>query len=243
MAHLITPIAPAEDPKVVYDIFRAHGSGLRIHTDTTIQAALLSQYPSHTLTTTTCDLIKYANAGHAIATPNEDVHPTLRSWTFEPTARPPLDGSASGKLVPTTLFGRYDYVWQDLRFQVFVVDGQNSPTGLCDRRCYVLREPSKTGEKDQAGSEATEALVFAANIWSQQSHEEVWVYDQGRWSKNEELWQMVQGESWKDVILDESTKKAIMRDVTGFFDARETYMEFGTPWKVGHPHFWVSYLG
>ena len=40
---------------------------------------------------------------------------------------------------------------------------------------------------------------------------------------------MVQGGSWKDLILEESTKKAIMRDVIGFFDTRETYVELRTP--------------
>ncbi|CAD6573448.1 MAG: hypothetical protein ASARMPRED_006081 [Alectoria sarmentosa] len=165
MADLVKPIAPAEDPQVVYDMFRAHNSGLRVHTNTTIQAALLSQYPSYTLTSTTCDLISYAQAGHAVASLNES--------------------------------------------------------------------PRQAGERDQAGSEATEALVLAASIWSQQIHEQVWVYDQGRWSKDEELWRMVQGGSWKDVIMEESTKRAIMRDVIGFFDARETYAEFGTVWKRG----------
>ncbi len=230
MAHLVTPTAPTEEPKVIYDIFRTHNSGLRIHTDTTIQAALLAQYPSHTLTSTTCDLIKYADAGHAIAVLNEDIHPALRSWTFEPAARKPLDGSAAGSLAETILFGRYDYVWRDLRFQVFVVDCQNSRQ--CDRRCYVLHQPLEAGEMDQDGRKVMEALVLAAQIWSQEIHEQVWVYDQGRWIKDKELWWMTQRGSWEDVILDESTKRAIMRDVTGFFDARETYAELGTPWKV-----------
>ena len=244
MASHIKPHAPTvEDPQAIYDIFRAHNSGLRIHTDTTIQAALLSQYPSSTLTSTTCDLIKYADAGHATATLNEDVHPTLRSWVFEPAKRQPLDdGSAAGKLTQATLFGRYDYFWRDLGFQVFVVDGQNTPMGQCDRRCYVLHESSEVGHKDGEGTEAMEALVLAASIWSHQSHEEVWVYDQGRWSKDEELWRVVQGGSWEDLILDESIKGAIMRDVVGFFDARETYTELGTPWKVGRLGSSVSCL-
>ena len=242
MADLVKPIAPTEDPQVVYDIFRAHNSGSRIHTDTTIQAALLSQYPSYTLTTTTCDLIGYAQAGHAIASLNEDLHPTLCSWNFEPTARPPLDGGAAGKLVRTIVFGRYDYIWQDHRFQVIVVEGQNSLMGGCDRRYYVLCPPRQAGEKDQMGSEVTEALVLAASIWSQEIHDQIWVYDQGRWSKNAELWRVVQGGSWNDVVMEESTKRAIMRDVIGFFDARETYAEFGTVWKVRHLHSEVRCL-
>ena len=236
MANLVKPIVPAEDPQVVYDIYRAHNSGLRIHTDTNIQAALLSQYPSHTLISTTCDLINYAQTGHAIASLNENVHPTLRSWNFEPAARQPSDGIAAGRLTQTIVFGRYDYIWQDHRFQVFVVDGQNSLMGQCDRRFYVLHQPQEPGDRDQARTEVTEALILAASIWSQQIHEQVWVYDQGRWSKDGELWRMVQGGNWKDVILEENTKRAIMRDVIDFFDARETYAEFGTAWKVRHLH-------
>ena len=240
MAHLVAPTAHPEDPQAVYEIFRAHNSGLRIHTDTTIQAALLSHYPSHALVSTTCDLVNYAQAGHAMATLSEDIHPTLHSCNFEPTARQPLDGSTPGKLAQIILFGRYDYVWQNLRFQVFVVDGQNSVSGQCDRRYYVLHQPGMAAETDRAGSEAIEALILAAGIWSQQLHRQVWAYDHGRWHKDEELWRMVQGGSWKDLILEESTKKAIMRDVIGFFDTRETYVELGTPWKVSRLHSQVS---
>lgn len=53
---------------------------------------------------------------------------------------------------------------------------------------------------------------------------------------------MVQSGSWKDIILDEGTKRSIMRDVIGFFDARETYAEFGTPWKVRRSRSWASCL-
>ena len=107
--------------------------------------------------------------------------------SFEPTARQPSDGGAAGRLTQAILFGRFDYVWQDHRFQVFVVDGQNNLMGQCDRRCYVLSQPATAGEKDQAGSEAMEALVLAASIWLEKSHDQVWVYDQGRWSKDNEL--------------------------------------------------------
>lgn len=236
------PATAAEDSRVVYDTYCAHNSGLRIHTDTVVQASLISQYPSHGLISTTCDLIAYANAGHAIATLNEDVHPTLRSCVFEPTARQPADGTPAGKLVEAILFGRFDYVWQDHKFHVFVVDGQNNLMGMCDRRCYVLSPLATVGEKDQLGREAMEALVLSAGIWSERSHDQVWVYDQGRWSKNKELWRMIQGGSWKDLILDEGTERSILRDVIGFFDARETYAELGAPWKVGRSRSWVSSL-
>lgn len=191
----------SQDSQVIYNTYCLHNSGSRIHTDTTIQAALISQYPSCHLIVTPFDLIKYAHAGHAIVTLNENFHPTLRTWAFEPIAQLYSDGNGAGKLVQAILFGRYDYIWQDHRFQVFVVDGQNSLTGQCDRRCYVLSQPTIKGEKDETKREALEALVLAAGIWSEQCLEQVWVYDQGRWSKDETIWRMVQGVSWNDVIL------------------------------------------
>jgi transitional endoplasmic reticulum ATPase len=223
------PATPVGGTQEVYHAYRNHASGLRIHTDSTIQAALLAQYPSHYVACTSCNLVQYAEAGNASATLSEDGHPTLSSWTFEAATRRASDGSPAGTLTQKIVFGRYDYVWQKRKFQVFVVDGQNSPIGQCDRRWYLL---SRFSEK-----EAAEALVLAASIWSEQSHNEVWVYDQGWWSKDKELWRVVQAARWEDVILDEGTKNAIMRDVAGFFDAKSAYAEFGTPWKVCCPAF------
>ncbi len=214
------------NPQAVYDIYRAHGSGLRIHTDITIQAALLAEYPFSSLISTTCNLIKYAEAGHASAILDDGAHPALRSWAFTPAARRTLDASSAGTLNEEILFGRYDYTWQGDTFEVFVVDGQISPLAqCCDRRYYLLSQSSK--------KEVAEALVIAANVWSEQIHNEVWVYDQGWWSKDKELWRVVQEASWANVILGDEMKGAVISDVAGFFDAKDAYAEFGMPWKVG----------
>ncbi len=70
MGDILPPATLAGDPQVVYDVYRKHNSGLRIHTDINIQATLLSQYLSHHLTSTTCDFIEYAHAGHANRRPH-----------------------------------------------------------------------------------------------------------------------------------------------------------------------------
>lgn len=64
-------------------------------------------------------------------------------------------------------------------------------------------------------------------------HNEVWVFDQGYWQKSFELYDSVQKASWEDVILDESMKEAIIRDVDTFFDSRDTYEKLKVPWKRG----------
>lgn len=233
--------ADSQASTAIYEAYKSHNSGLRIHTDTSIQAALYAQYPSHNLTSTTTDLIKYAQAGHATALPVEASHPTLHSLIFEPAARRlTSDSKHAGRLNHVISFGQYDYGWRGHEFRVLFVDGQNSLMGTCDRRCYILSPKAATmttGNQDQGskidiGSESIEALVLEASIWAEESHQEVWIYDQGRWSKDAELYRMVQDASWDDLILDEKMKRAIVRDVIGFFDARETYQELSTPWKV-----------
>ena len=224
--------------RAIYDVYCTQNSPLTEQTSISVQAALLSKYPAHNLISTTCDLIAYANAGHAIATLNEGVHPTLRSWGFQPAAREPSHGTSTGKLTQEVLFGQFDYVWQDQNFRVFVVDN-----GRCDRRCYVLSPPAMTREEekeeeDQVGSKNAEALVLAANIWSESSHKKVWVFDYGRWVKDKNLWEIIHSASWEDLILDEGIKRSIFRDVEGFFDAKETYVELRAPWKVSSLALW-----
>lgn len=225
MGNQKTAATPSGDPLAIYEAYRAHNSGQRKNTDIVIQTTLLAQYPSHSLASVTCDLIKYAEAGHATATLAGDVHPTLRSLDFRPPARRNLDVSSVGTLEETIVFGRYDYLWQDHRFQVFVV------RGIYDTRYYVLSQPSNK-EGEGRNDSATAELVRAASMWFDEINEEVWVYDDGHWRKDRELWRVVHGARWEDVILDEGMKTSIMRDVTGFFDAKDTYAEFGTPWKV-----------
>jgi len=63
-------------------------------------------------------------------------------------------------------------------------------------------------------------------------HEQILVFNQGFWGKNSALWNEVQKASWKDVILKDSFKHAIQKDVYGFFDSEELYGNLSIPWKV-----------
>ena len=231
------PAVKGQDARAIFEAYTSHNSGHRIHTDTSIQIALHEHYPSHNISSTTTDLIKFAHAGRASAKLNTTKHQTLQSLVFEPAARR-LNDKNTGKLKSVVSFGLYDFAWQEHDFQVFVVDGQNSVMGQCDRRYYILAPKasadSENHDEDFKDStiEAMEALVLEASAWAQQTHEEFWIYDQGRWTKDAELYSLVQEVNWDDLILQEKIKQAILRDVMGFFDARDTYRELGTPWKV-----------
>ena len=79
----------------------------------------------------------------------------------------------------------------------------------------------------------TRELLLAAGVWSDQLHKEIWVYNQG-WQKNAGLWHEIQKGSWDAVILEDDFKRALQKDVFGFFSSKDTYKELTLPWKVLH---------
>jgi len=72
-----------------------------------------------------------------------------------------------------------------------------------------------------------------AGKWTSELHDEVYVFDSGRWTKNKELYASVQSATWDDVILDPVMKADLITDVLGFFDNQALYAEYSVPWKRG----------
>lgn len=75
-------------------------------------------------------------------------------------------------------------------------------------------------------------MLLTIGIWSEQLHNEIWVFNQGWWRKDADLWRDVQKANWDDVILDETFKKALKKDIYGFFSSEKLYKDLGIPWKV-----------
>ncbi|KAI1419814.1 ATPase [Xylaria sp. FL1777] len=215
------------------DIWFQHSSAKRVNTDTIIAQSLARQYPSLELTiappTNGLSLVAYAQAGHARCTAIVEA-PGDDSGVFAPVAwseyMPPprrIDGNP-GALRATLRFAKFAYVWRGYDFIVYVVDGRDGtePYGGGTNQ-YVL-----CGERADA-----EALLLAAGGWANELHGEVWVFDQGFWQKNAELFHSVMGASWDSVILDPGMKKAIIDDHVSFFESRDTYGRLKVPWKRG----------
>lgn len=90
---------------------------------------------------------------------------------------------------------------------------------------YILHEGS---------DEPARALLLAAGVWANVAHDEIWVFNQGYWRKDHALWESVQVGNWKDVILKDEFKKALKKDIYGFFKSEALYKQFAIPWKVRH---------
>ncbi|KAK7749287.1 hypothetical protein SLS62_008256 [Diatrype stigma] len=209
-------------------VFYNHSSGQRIHTDTVITEALRKQYPNLELVVAplyNCNLLAYAASGHAALTPISDTGDPLSSplsWTvYYPPARR-INGSMGG-LTEKLNFGKFIYKWKSEEFILYVVDGRDTSYPVANLNSYIL-----TTDRLKA-----EALLLEAGKWGTDLHGEVFVFDQGYWQKNAELYQSVLNASWDSVIMDETMKKAIIDDHLSFFDSRETYDKLRVPWKRG----------
>lgn len=203
-----------------------HSSGLRTNTDTVILKAIREQYPEKNIITTPergCDLLGYAAAGHALATPVTSPQECLpRKWRMYAAPARRLNGNVGG-LVDEVLFGKYQYAWKDHEFILYLVDGRDG-----DSSFPVVRNNYIVGDGDAASQLILEVGKFTSTL-----HNEIWVFNKGYWSKDAELWKNVSKSSWDNVILDAEMKQTLIDDVTRFFDSRQTYANLKIAWKRG----------
>ncbi|KAF6823970.1 ATP-dependent zn protease [Colletotrichum plurivorum] len=227
-----TASRPAHGDGVTAEYF-SHSTAKRVSTDVLISKALKEQYPHLELVvvpestyTTSCNLLAFAAAGNATYDPLEDKSDPLPSsleWlVYLPPARR-MDGNL-GALANSVIFGKYLYKWQGHEFIVYLVDGRDGTSGYVTTKNYYILAP-ETYHVDR--------LVLAAGSWGDDLHDEVWVYDQGYWSKSRDLFESIRHASWDSVILDADMKKAIINDHLSFYNSRDTYQNLKVPWKRG----------
>lgn len=225
--------APAPAADAATAAFFDHSSAPRVSTDAVITKALKEQYPSLQLIIVpesismdvSCDLFGFAAAGHASYTMLEDdsnLPSSMRTKVYFPPPRR-MDG-AKGVLGDVIGFGKFLYRWDDAEFIIYFIDGRDGVEAYPRIRNYYILT---------ADTHKAEELILAVGGWSEDLHNEVWVFDGGWWGKSTELWESVQKATWDAVILDSDMKKALINDHNSFFDSRETYANLKVPWKRG----------
>ena len=219
---LRTSPSPSKARDGVFQEFIEISSAPQVYTDAPMVAAIRKAYPElHLTSSDASDFLGFAAAGQASAIPvdSEGSMPPHLTWKqYYATRR--LDGGVGG-LADDVQFGKYMYTWQEKEFILYVVLTSHP---YYPRKVDYLLGPAK---------EITEACLLAACQYSNELHDQVWVFDRGRWQKNAELWQSVKHASWDDVILEEGMKKSIMEEINRFFDSRERYQRLKVPWKRG----------
>ncbi|KAK3617725.1 hypothetical protein LTR56_025102 [Elasticomyces elasticus] len=219
---------PSPSHEHAFGLWREHKSGQRKETASHVQDLLREAYPRYHVTRTSptfCDLIGYAAAGHATATPVVgDGHDGTRVYRA-PASR--VDGQA-GALEDVTTFGLWMLTWDQTEFLMYELAYLNRIAQV-DRFLYVLT----LERQHEAHHPKIDGLLSACGEWTSEAHKQIWVFDNARWVKDSALFASVQTTSWEDVIVSPAVKDRLNQDVVGFFDNRDLYRRAKVSWKRG----------
>lgn len=136
-----------------------------------------------------------------------------------------------GILKDQVRFGRWRYTWKRSEYLIYE---HLIPVPLHgERKVVYILSPLISGVLKDGHLSTTSELLLAVGAWSTELHEEIYVMDDGLWTKSKDLWKSVQGCSWDEVILDSVMKASLIEDVHGFFNNRLLYKMLSVPWKRG----------
>ncbi|KAJ4988873.1 ATPase [Stagonosporopsis vannaccii] len=229
-----TLAATQEHSASLFNNFKSQCDAKRVDTKTTTLTLLRNAYQDYHITEVSASqiaLFEYAATDKALLnfdSDDEQFHAT-RYWHavgegIEKKMHP-------GKVADDFRFARFQYIWDDKEFIVYYITWQEMLSSAV-RLFYVLHPRSESHIVD-GHCEETDALIQAAGQWTSQLHDEIFVFDNGYWSKSKELWNSVAVASWADVILTPTMKQSLIDDVQGFFDNQGLYAQFSVPWKRG----------
>lgn len=78
-----------------------------------------------------------------------------------------------------------------------------------------------------------ERFFHSYRAWSSEVRDEVLVYDQQDWMRDEVLFASIQQASIEQLILPDALLRTLVSDLERFFASRELYRSMGVPWKRG----------
>lgn len=195
------------------------GSAKHSYPELLLSQQLQKLYPSHSLVMTSdfrLNLLAFPGACVQPLSPTE----VVTNKIFVPLSH--RSSTVPGLLADSVEFGGFRLVWKNYDFILYIA---RWPSGLSVKsQSFLLHEGPEHPAND---------LLLTAGVYQDQLHNEIWVFNQGYWSKDAGLWQDVQKADWADVILEDVFKTALQKDVYGFFSSESTYKKLSLPWKRG----------
>ncbi|KAL2059993.1 hypothetical protein VTL71DRAFT_9815 [Oculimacula yallundae] len=213
--------------KDIFQGLKDHFSAPARGTELVMYENIRENHPSFHITCTDakkCDLTGFAKAGHATMTKSSgELFGSARSYVA-PTPR----REGTGRLKDYTRFSGHKLIWEDVEYIVYDIRYEEYPRSFHQ---YFVLAPRVSDDDETSG--AIDELLFAIGAWTTELHNEIYVFDDGHWHKDKDLWQSVQGASWDEVILNPTMKSNLISDVLGFFDNKDLYKSLVVPWKRG----------
>ncbi len=179
-----------------------------------VSQRLKQQFPDQALLET-CDrefdLQGYGKAGSCQLYPLDQVHSQdLTSWN-----------SSDRHIDKSPFNAAYAITWQG--HSLTALQLQWSAGWATIRYLWLLAEREAIAE----------AFFHAVCDWNTEVRDEILVFDNGNWRKNNELYQSIQATTIDNLVLPGDLKQDIHSDVKRFFESRQFYSQHGLAWKRG----------
>jgi transitional endoplasmic reticulum ATPase len=218
--------------KAAFEGFKSHFNNHRTSTELSMLEHLRETHADYHVTCTTptrCDLHGFAKAELAtMALDNTYLLDTTRVYKIPQTR---LSGEP-GILRNQIRFACWNLTWNSSAYIVYEIEYETESPFSPPKRLFFILSP-RTTTTQEGTSSSTDELLLSVGAWSSALHDEIWVFDEGAWSKSRELYESVQSASWSDVILNPATKNSLITDITSFFSSRDLYKNLAVPWKRG----------
>ncbi|KAK6209023.1 hypothetical protein LQW54_006623 [Pestalotiopsis sp. IQ-011] len=179
---------------------------------------------------TSLDLLGYAGAGKAEATPTADSD-YITDLSFSRRA-----SSTERTLKDTVLFAKWKYSWEDTDFFLFVL----SPRDFREHdELHFLLTPHGTAVYHDGVHPKTKELARAVGQWTAQTSKKTLDFNSKPWEHHNYLevadwaWETLPSIPWDDIIMDATAKTALKEEATSFFTSREFLKNFNLTWKRG----------
>lgn len=179
---------------------------------------------------TSLDLLGYAKAGKAKATPDaESDYITNLSFSRETS-------STDRTLKDKVLFAKYKYSWDDTDFFLFVL----SPRDFREHdELHFLLTPRGTAKYHDGVHPKTKELAKAVGQWTAQTSKKTLDFNSKPWEHHNYLeaadwaWETMPSIPWDDIIMDATAKTAMKEEATTFFTSLDLFKNFNLTWKRG----------
>lgn len=140
-----------------------------------------------------------------------------------------------GELVPRLLSGAMKFNYEGTDFLVYKCSwhhGEHMKYALFD---IVFEGNSASSESNQKESIKTAGHLLITDVfrWAGALKNEIWVFQEGAWSKDKPLWGAIRNATWDDIVLEDDFLQNLRRDTRTFFDNRQFYQDLGVVWKRG----------
>ncbi len=121
----------------------------------------------------------------------------------------------------TMLNGWLGVCWQEHELLILQMSWENHGSSYSAR--WVIAETETIADQ----------FIEAVTRHDMEIHGEVLVFEEGYWSKNEELFESIKDATLENLILEGTLKEEITADLEHFLKSQDTYRHYGVPWKRG----------